>query len=280
MRGPLRHTSVLAPWLLGLGGGCLLHCATYPQTLRLTALRPCWVSATSKVSKCLAAGSDHRTGVRLAVTASHAMPETAAPAIVLDPFAAKNFVDPGEKPTGRAFIEFDKQEFAARVNAFYEGRVAAGEDPLKPGYAPFCKHLFMPNFVPGLPDSVLEITEESSRSLRSEYQARTEKELPVLTRWFAKGDVESPEAKFLDVILYSREQIRKENAAMGEESGSDAPWGIVSVKAQGIDSEIPMEPITMMRNSLGVEHGGSGVALDRDAYARSVEFWNRHARVQ
>jgi len=208
------------------------------------------------------------------------MPETAAPAIVLDPFAAKNFVDPGEKPTGRAFIEFDKQEFAARVNAFYEGRVAAGEDPLKPGYAPFCKHLFMPNFVPGLPDSVLEITEESSRSLRSEYQARTEKELPVLTRWFAKGDVESPEAKFLDVILYSREQIRKENAAMGEESGSDAPWGIVSVKAQGIDSEIPMEPITMMRNSLGVEHGGSGVALDRDAYARSVEFWNRHARVQ
>ena len=29
--------------------------------------------------------------------------------------------------------------------------------------------------------------------------------------------------------------------------------------------------------SLGVEEGGSGVALDREAYARSVEFWRTHA---
>jgi len=203
-----------------------------------------------------------------------------APTIVLDPFAAKNFVEPGGKPTGRAFIEFDKKDFEARVNAFYEERVAAGEDPLQPGYAPFCKHLFVPNFVPGLPDTVLAITEENVGLVRSKYMARTEKELHVLTRWFPKADVKAPEAKFLDIILYSREQIRKENAAMDEDSGSDAPWGIVSVKAQSIDSEIPMEPITMMRNALGVEHGGSGVGLDRDAYARSVEFWNRHARVQ
>jgi hypothetical protein len=32
-----------------------------------------------------------------------------------------------------------------------------------------------------------------------------------------------------------------------------------------------------MRNALGVAEGGSGVPLDRDAYARSVEFWSRHA---
>ena len=35
--------------------------------------------------------------------------------------------------------------------------------------------------------------------------------------------------------------------------------------------------ITMMRNALGVEEGGSGVPLDREAYARSVAFWERHA---
>lgn len=214
------------------------------------------------------------------VAVAQAMPEALSPAVVLDPFAAKNFVEPGQKPVGKAFIEFDKKEFEARVNAFYEERVAAGEYPLKPGYAPFCKHLFVPNFVPGLPDTVLAITEENVGKLRSEYYARVEKELPVLTRWFAKADVTAPEAKFLDVILYSREQIRKENAAMGEDSESDAPWGIVSVKAQSIDTEIPMEPITMMRNALGVEHGGSGVPLDRDAYAASAEFWNKHARVQ
>jgi hypothetical protein len=41
--------------------------------------------------------------------------------------------------------------------------------------------------------------------------------------------------------------------------------------------ETPMAPITMMRNALGVEEGGSGVALDRGAYLRSVEFWSTHA---
>ena len=36
-------------------------------------------------------------------------------------------------------------------------------------------------------------------------------------------------------------------------------------------------PITMLRNALGVEEGGSGVPVDRDAYARSVAFWSVHA---
>jgi len=31
---------------------------------------------------------------------------------------------------------------------------------------------------------------------------------------------------------------------MGEDSGSDAPWGIVSIKPQGVDYELPMQPIT------------------------------------
>jgi hypothetical protein len=41
--------------------------------------------------------------------------------------------------------------------------------------------------------------------------------------------------------------------------------------------ETPMAPITMMRNALGVEEGGSGVPLDRGAYRRAVEFWRTHA---
>lgn len=39
-------------------------------------------------------------------------------------------------------------------------------------------------------------------------------------------------------------------------------YGIVSVKPQDVDIETPMQPITMMRNALGKEHGGSGVPLD------------------
>ena len=55
---------------------------------------------------------------------------------------------------------------------------------------------------------------------------------------------------------------------MGNDSKSDAPWGIVSIKAQDVDYELPMQPITSMRNALGEEHGGSGVPLNRDEYMK------------
>ena len=47
-------------------------------------------------------------------------------------------------------------------------------------------------------------------------------------RWFSTADVEVPEASFLDIILYSREQLVKEYAAMPEKGGPEelpaAPW--------------------------------------------------------
>lgn len=99
-------------------------------------------------------------------------------------------------------------------------------------------------------------------------------------RWFPASKVEAPEAKFLDVILYSREQIIKERAAMQDNAPvPDAPWGIISVKAQDEDYETPMQPITVMRNALGVEEGGSGVSLNREAYTASVEYWRTHAPI-
>jgi hypothetical protein len=118
-----------------------------------------------------------------------------------------------------------------------------------------------------------------------------------------RGSVAPATATFLDVILYSRAQIEKENAAMmdkpsvGASTGTVAQledaynshkadgaskwsWGIVSVKPQNVDHELPMTPLTIMRNALGVEEGGSGVPLDRAAYMKSVEFWQKHALVQ
>jgi hypothetical protein len=95
-----------------------------------------------------------------------------------------------------------------------------------------------------------------------------------------------PVAKYLDLILYSREQIIKENIAMGKAdvAGADkeeetAPWGIVSIKAQDVNYELPMTPITILRNALGKEQGGSGVELNREAYMESVNYWKDHATV-
>jgi len=92
-------------------------------------------------------------------------------------------------------------------------------------------------------------------------------------------------ATFMDVILYSRDQIILENAAMKDKPSSAAAaagsadatnaglspelssvgengewaWGIVSVKPQTVDYELPMNPITVMRNALGKEEGGRSV---------------------
>ena len=93
-----------------------------------------------------------------------------------------------------------------------------------------------------------------------------------------------PEARYLDVILYSREQIVLENSArdasFDESTLPQAPWGIISVKAQDEPFETPMEPITMMRNALGREEGGSGVSLDREKYRASVDYWRERAPIK
>lgn len=59
-----------------------------------------------------------------------------------------------------------------------------------------------------------------------------------------------------------------------------SPWGIVSVKPQDVDYELPMQPITMLRNALGRGYGGSGVALDQTQYLASVDFWSCHAIIR
>lgn len=145
------------------------------------------------------------------------------------------------------------------------------------GYAPFCKHLFVPNFLPHCVVPVAEITEANRHLLRTGYNARKPEELPVLERWFPAGSVPSRTAQYLDIILYSRGQIRKENAAMGlPPQATDAPWGIIGVKAQDEPRETPMQPITAMRNAL-LGEGGSGVPIDRSAYLASVAYWRDRA---
>jgi len=104
----------------------------------------------------------------------------------------------------------------------------------------------------------------------------------VLVRYFPRHLIEGelPVASFLDVILYSREQIDIENEAMGKEkvTGADrTPWGIISVKPQEVDYELPMNPITAMRNAMGEEYGGSGRVIIKKEYEESVDYWSKNA---
>jgi hypothetical protein len=52
-----------------------------------------------------------------------------------------------------------------------------------------------------------------------------------------------------------------------------------ALQAQDESYETPMQPITMMRNALGREEGGSGVPLSRQAYEDSVAYWQGHAAI-
>ena len=79
-----------------------------------------------------------------------------------------------------------------------------------------------------------------------------------------------------------KQQVQAENKARNSlDENEDIPydWAVVSVKSQDIAQEIPMDPITCMRNALGKEEGGSGIPLDRTAYLKSVEFWKDHALI-
>jgi hypothetical protein len=176
--------------------------------------------------------------------------------IVLTDFARTRLFGPQPRVLGQSAESFE--------SALNEREPLAVLD----GYAPFCSLHVHRNWTE-TPVGAIRITPENELLLRSAYEARTEEELPVLTRWFE--GLSPPKAEYLIAILYSREQMALE----GEEL--DAEWGVVGLLATETPEEIPMAPITMMRNALGVEQGGSGVTLDRETYLKSVEFWNTHA---
>eukprot|EP00467_Chlorarachnion_reptans_P014351 CAMPEP_0114534612 /NCGR_PEP_ID=MMETSP0109-20121206/27939_1 /TAXON_ID=29199 /ORGANISM="Chlorarachnion reptans, Strain CCCM449" /LENGTH=205 /DNA_ID=CAMNT_0001718049 /DNA_START=46 /DNA_END=663 /DNA_ORIENTATION=+ len=201
--------------------------------------------------------------------------------ISLEPFAYRQF---DSKSSSGIFIEgCSKENFVKKINSLYEELKKEKNVVLVDGYADFCKHLFIPNFTE-TKTSILEITPGNQSLLCTDYKARCPGELPVLTRWFPRDKMKLGKAKYLDVILYSRKQLNKEDSAenaMFVPQQDASPWGIVSIKPQNVDYELPMTPITMMRNALpSLKEGGSGVQLNKKKYEESIEFWNIHAYVQ
>ena len=148
-------------------------------------------------------------------------------------------------------------------------------------YADFCKVLSIKNRSisndPLFPE-LLSLTINRKEALmkggiiKTSYQARNKKELPVLNEW-VEGICPIP-AEFIHLILYNKEQMEKE----GESAPYD--WFIVSIQT-GVNEEIsPMKPITMLRNALGVQYGGSGVEINEKSYLASVKFWSEHINIR
>ena len=104
----------------------------------------------------------------------------------MDAFCLRSF-SRSSPASSSSFIDAEPDALVRHVNAQYEQlRQQQGDGALKPGYAPFCCHLFIPNHL-SLPSAYAAITEDNSQHLSSAYVARTEKELPVLMRFFPKS---------------------------------------------------------------------------------------------
>jgi hypothetical protein len=156
----------------------------------------------------------------------------------------------------------------------------------------------------------MPITLENYQYIRSGYSVRRDSELPVLSRWL-ELPLGKPKAKWLILVLYSRQQIEDEwnanllnkfdnyekthnitltdndredlkslDAFRYEFEGVEFDFGIVSINGENEDKISPMPPSTMIRNALGMSEGGSGVSLDREKYLESVDYWENHIIVK
>lgn len=98
--------------------------------------------------------------------------------IVMDPFCLRQF---DKVKTTSQFIEGTVDEIIEYANKMYDPKTLAD------GYAPFCKHIFVPN-ITETKNSTIAITPENQHLLKTMYEARTEKELPVLRRYYLKNN--------------------------------------------------------------------------------------------
>ena len=77
--------------------------------------------------------------------------------------------------------------------------------------------------------------------------------------------------KNVDLILYRNDVLKETN-----ENEKNTEWELISFHAipDGIN-DLPMGPITMMRNQLELEGGTKGV-YSSEQWAESVNFWQKY----
>ena len=79
----------------------------------------------------------------------------------------------------------------------------------------------------------------------------------------------------VDLILYRHDVLAETN-----EQTSDADWELISFHAipEGVH-DMPMGPVTMMRNQLQLT-GGTKAYYESDDWAESVKFWQEYAMLE
>ena len=114
----------------------------------------------------------------------------------------------------------------------------------------------------------VKITEETK--LKAEIIRRRPEEEPYLQIRALNG---TPlKTSSVDLILYRHDVLVETN-----EQTTDADWELISFHAipEGIE-DMPMGPVTMMRNQLQLP-GGTKASYESEKWAESVKFWQEYA---
>ena len=208
--------------------------------------------------------------------------------IIINPFAYRHWDNPNYSGT---HVSISKENFLQTVSNYIKEKGGFMKCSYE-GYAPFCRHIQMPNFINSTLDYI-EITDEIEPLIKTGYIARQSFELPVLMRWVNSSDVKDKLiiADCLNLIFYSRDQVLSEINESNQELNfidddfndilnDNWSWSLISIHAIAKGEKSVMSPITAMRNALGKKYGGSSVPLDPIAYQESVAFWSKHVSIR
>lgn len=195
--------------------------------------------------------------------------------IQLTNFALRHF---RESFAGTKVTDISPENFVKKIN-----REEITNIPIINTSKPFCKLQPVRNFT-NARVGTMRITMDNYQYLHTSYSARTAGELPTLTRFFSIPYQFIPKAKYLMLVLYTREQLLSEHIENCNDSefelDNDTDYGIVAILGQSHRYEEPMKPATMIRNHMGRQYGGSGHPLDENEYLTSVAFWSKHEIVK
>ena len=114
---------------------------------------------------------------------------------------------------------------------------------------------------------------DQTTELKAESFRRQEGEEPYIQIRAAIGSP-LPVGK-VEFILYRHDVLAENN-----ENTTDAEWELISIQAvpEGVD-QLPMGPVTMMRNQLELP-GGTKANYSSEQWAEAVRFWQKYAALE
>ena len=114
---------------------------------------------------------------------------------------------------------------------------------------------------------------DENSELKAEVVRRREDEEPYIRLRAANGEA-LPAGK-VELILYHHDVLVE-----SDEQSTDAEWELISIHAipEGV-KELPMGPVTMMRNQLELP-GGTKAHYSSEEWAEAVRFWQKYSALE